>query len=122
MVKNSPAVQEMQEIPAPSLDWEAPLEKEMAPHSCTPAWRIPWTEQPGGPVSGDARVRHARATKPLPQSRALKGKPQVYMEAFQTSKVSSGRAEGTWQVPASTITGQEKAQWPKLLREYIIDL
>jgi len=31
-----------------SLAWEDPLEKEMATHSSILAWRIPWTEQPGG--------------------------------------------------------------------------
>ena len=30
-----------------SLVWEDPLEKEMAIHSCTIAWKIPWTEEPG---------------------------------------------------------------------------
>ena len=33
---------------AQSLGWEDPLEKEMAPHSSTLAWKIPWTEEPGG--------------------------------------------------------------------------
>ena len=31
-----------------SLGWEDPLEKEMAAHSSTLAWEIPWTEEPGG--------------------------------------------------------------------------
>ena len=31
-----------------SLDWEDPLEKEITTHSNTPAWRTPWTEEPGG--------------------------------------------------------------------------
>ena len=31
-----------------SLSQEDPLEKEMAPHSSTLAWKIPWTEEPGG--------------------------------------------------------------------------
>ena len=31
-----------------SLGWEDPLEKEMATHSSTLAWEIPWTEEPGG--------------------------------------------------------------------------
>ena len=31
-----------------SLGWEDPLEKEMATHSSTPAWKIPWTEDKGG--------------------------------------------------------------------------
>ena len=38
----------MQETWVPSLDWEAPLEKEMATHSSILVWEIPWTEEPGG--------------------------------------------------------------------------
>ena len=34
-----------------SLDWEDPLEKEMAIHYSILAWEIPWTEEPGGPQS-----------------------------------------------------------------------
>ena len=46
-----------------SLDQEDPLEKEMAAHSSTLAWRIPWTEEPGGlPSTGSQRVRHDWAT------------------------------------------------------------
>ena len=42
-----------------SLGGEDPLEKEMAAHSSTLAWRIPWTEEPGGLQSkGLQRVRH----------------------------------------------------------------
>ena len=44
-VKNLPA---MQETWVPSLDRKDPLEKGIASHSSTPAWRIPWTEEPGG--------------------------------------------------------------------------
>ena len=44
-VKNLPLMQEAQ---VPSLGWEDPLEKEMAPHSNILTWRIPWTEKPGG--------------------------------------------------------------------------
>ena len=47
VVKNLPAVQEMQESWVQSLDWEDPLEKEMATHSSILAWRISWTEEPG---------------------------------------------------------------------------
>ena len=32
----------------PSLGWEDPLEEEMATHSSTLAWEIPWTEDTGG--------------------------------------------------------------------------
>ena len=37
----------MRETPVRSLGWEDPLEKEMATHSSTLAWRIPWREEPG---------------------------------------------------------------------------
>ena len=45
MVKNLPA---MQETRVRSLGGELPLEKGMATHSSILAWRIPWTEEPGG--------------------------------------------------------------------------
>ena len=47
-VKNPPAMQEMEEIRVRSLGWEDPLEEEMATHSSIVAWRILWTEEPGG--------------------------------------------------------------------------
>ena len=37
----------MRETWVRSLGWEDPLEKEMATHSSTIAWKIPWTEEPG---------------------------------------------------------------------------
>ena len=43
MVKRLPA---MWEIWVQSLGWEDPLEKEMATHSSTFTWKIPWTEEP----------------------------------------------------------------------------
>ena len=45
---NLPAVQVMQEMWVPSLDWEDLLEEEMATHSSILAWGIPWTEDRGG--------------------------------------------------------------------------
>ena len=46
-----------------SLGWEDPLEKEMAIHSRTIAWKIPWTEEPGRLQStGSQRVGHNWAT------------------------------------------------------------
>ena len=41
-------MQETQEIQVRSLGWEDPLEEEMTTHSSILAWRIPWTEYPGG--------------------------------------------------------------------------
>ena len=44
IVKRLPAMQETQ-VQSPGR--EDPLEKEMATHSGTLAWKIPWTEEPG---------------------------------------------------------------------------
>ena len=40
--------QEMWETQVQFLGWEDPLEEEMATHSSILAWRIPWSEEPGG--------------------------------------------------------------------------
>ena len=50
MVKSLPVIQETR---VQSLDWKYPLEKEMATHSSFLAWRILWTEEPGGLQSPD---------------------------------------------------------------------
>ena len=47
----------MQETRVQSLGREDPLEKEMATHSSILAWRIPWTEEPGGLQSTKSRTR-----------------------------------------------------------------
>ena len=49
----------MWETRVQSLDWRDLLEKEMATHSSILAWKIPWTEEPGGLQSmGSQRVGH----------------------------------------------------------------
>ena len=59
-VENLPAVQETW---VQSLGWEYPLEKGMATHSSILAWRIPWTEEPGGLQSmGSQRIGHDWST------------------------------------------------------------
>ena len=56
MVKNLPAKQETW---VQSLGQEDPLQEGMATHSSILAWRIPWTEEPGGLQSmGSQRARH----------------------------------------------------------------
>ena len=56
VVKNPPAVKETQ---VQSLCREDLLEEEMTTHSNILAWRIPWTEEPGGlQPMGSQRVRH----------------------------------------------------------------
>ena len=63
MVKHLPTVRETQ---VQSLGWEYLLEKEMATHSSILAWKISWTEKPGGSQSmGSQRVGHDWATSLL---------------------------------------------------------
>ena len=64
MLRASPVAQTVKLLPAMqkiwvrSLGWEDPLEKEMATHSSTLAWKIPWMEEPGRLQSmGSQRVR-----------------------------------------------------------------
>ena len=57
MIKRLPTIQETQ---IRSLGWEDPLEKEMATHSSTLAWKISWMEEPGGLQSmGSQRVGYS---------------------------------------------------------------
>ena len=66
-VKNLPAMQQKtQEMWVQSLGWDDPLEEEMATHSNSLAWRIPWAEEPDRLQSmGFQRVRHDRGTNTL---------------------------------------------------------
>ena len=75
-VKRLPA---MQETWARSLGQEDPLEKEMATHSSIPAWRIPWTEEPGRLQSvGSQKVGHD----------LVKGEKNCFKKTAQTDKGS----------------------------------
>ena len=69
MVKDLPA---MQEIQVQSLGQEDLLEKGMATHSSLLAWKIPWTEEPGGlQAMGSQTVGHNLATKQQKPSGSL---------------------------------------------------
>ena len=100
LVKNPPAVQETQ---VRSLDVEDPLEKEMATCSSILAWKIPWTEEPGGLQSmGVTRGRYDLVTKPLPPREHNSGREksldQIKLRPNQRrleTMVSSGKS---WEV------------------------
>ena len=69
LVKNVP-MQEAQEMWVWSLGWEYPMEKEMATHSSILAWRILWTEEPGGLQSmGSQRVGYDWAHTRYPRDK-----------------------------------------------------
>ena len=57
-IENLPAVKGTQGLQVRSPDGEDPLEEGMATHSNILAWKIPWTEDPGGPLGsmGSQRV------------------------------------------------------------------
>ena len=59
----------MRETQFRSLDQEDTLEKEMATHSSTLAWRIPWTGTWRAIIHGVTRVGHDLVTKPTPPRR-----------------------------------------------------
>ena len=64
MIKNLPASAEDIKSKGSILGWEDPLEEVIATHSSIHAWRIPWTEEPGGLQSmGSHRVEQDLSTK-----------------------------------------------------------
>ena len=76
----------MQEMQVWFLGWEGPLEKEMATYSSILAWKIPWTEEPGGLQSMELqRVRHNLST----EHALLAGQTERAMESVQFSSVVS---------------------------------
>ena len=97
MVKNLPA---MQETWVWSLDREDSLQRGRATHSCSLAWRIPWTEAAAGPVHGVARVRHDSVTnntvsRLLTTTHQAKGLPRSTL--IQSSWSFHMRAALCWQ-------------------------
>ena len=67
MVKNPPANAGDAEMRVPSLGLEDPLEKEMVTHSSILAWKITWTEEPGGLYSPWGR-KESDMTEPTPEA------------------------------------------------------
>ena len=93
MVKRLPT---MQETRVWSLGWEDPLEKEMATHSSTPAWKIPWMEERGRLQSmGSQRVRHDWVT-------SLSPTPVVWPREFHGLYIVHG------------VTKLDKTEWLSL--------
>ena len=96
-VKNLPAVQETW---VRSLGWEDPLEKEMATHSSILAWKIPWTEEPGGLQSmGSQRVGTTeQLTLQLQPILWLYSGSDRYVDGFGSERQSAWRTMdgGSW--------------------------
>ena len=94
----------MRETRVRSLGWEDPLEKEMAIHSSTSAWKIPWTEEPGKLLSmGSQRVGHDWATS---RSRSF----QYSWVGKSMDREESGglQSMGLWRVGHDWVTKQRQ--------------
>ena len=76
VVKNLPAIAGDLRHVVQYWSQEEPLEEGMATHSSIPAWRIPWTEEPGGLQSVELqRIRHDFVTKQQYQIGAVSSSP-----------------------------------------------
>ena len=76
-------MQETQEKRVRSLGWEDPLEKRMATHSSTLAWKIPWTEEPGRLQSlGLQRIQNWAHTFTLTRIEEQREKGRVYIKLY----------------------------------------
>ena len=85
-----------------SLGWEDPLEKEMATHSSILAWKISWTEEPGGLQSmGSQRVRHDCATNTLTNA--------ISIQVVQTVGDSCVSASATSTLTSPVLPGNQIA-------------
>ena len=78
----------MLETRVPSLGRKDPLEKEMATHSSILAWRIPWTEEPGGLQSTGVTKSHTQLndftfTYMIPCSSGLQKENNLYAHIFK---------------------------------------
>ena len=88
LVKNPTA---MQKTPFRSLGWQDPLQKRMATHSSILAWRIPWTEDPGGLQSlGSQRIRHDWATKQKQPEESQSTVFTTYLGCFFLNLLNAG--------------------------------
>ena len=86
MVKNPYAMLE-KEMWVQSLSREDPLEGEMATHSNILAWRIPWTEEPGGLQSmGSQRLGHDRSNLTHTHTKAHRREKGIGMDILNCSK------------------------------------
>ena len=72
----------MQEMQVWSLGQEDPLEEEMATHSSILAWRIPWTEEPGGLQSmGHKELDTTEQQLPVPEKKYARNNLLMLLEA-----------------------------------------
>ena len=125
MVKSLHAMQETQ---VGSLGWEDPLEKWMAMHSSTLAWRIPWTEEPGGLQSmGSHSIRHDWVTNTFiftftlllvhdfkQKNRMILSKKEPKKQNHKTGKIRAFFSPESWDRAKPKMNGLKKTNQPVL--------
>ena len=80
----------MQETQVQFLRWEDPLQKEMATHSSVLAWRIPWTEEPGGLQSMGSQESDTTKQQNQPLAEADLGGNAIQIHKEQKEKIHHG--------------------------------
>ena len=113
-------VSTMRETWVRSLGWEDPLEKEMAIHSSTIAWKIPWTEEPGRlqPMGLQSRTRLSDFTFTFKDKKKKKkkkaGKKKICRKPSTCWAGSFSSVQNSWEKEGTMI--KDKAlQWSKCL-------
>ena len=122
MVKNSPADTGDKEMRVQSLGQEDRLEEGMAPQSCILAWRIPWTEEPGGLQSVEPqRVGHNRATEHsrVPHSVQMNCKPECKDTGSYYNFSGCKQRPGNW--PVDRLSRWASQSHPCLPGNYCFD-
>ena len=107
MVQSVKHLLAMQETQVSSLGWQDTLQKEMTTHSSILAWRIPWTEEPGGlQPMGSQKAGHNQATNTLTFKYVI-GHLKMGSKALVSAKISPTRTGGYFWSTSESSTMRE---------------
>ena len=113
----------MQETWVQSLGWEDPLEEGMAIHCSILAWRIPWTEEPGGLQSIESqRVRHVSCKSDTCNLARMEESPRtIYPFLYRSWEVTWGHKDFTSAFWLPQFTAEKtEAQRVNFIQSYIV--
>ena len=113
----------MQETWVRSLGWEDPLEEGMAIHGSILAWRIPWTEEPGGLQSiGSQRIRHVSCkSDPCNLARMQESPRTIHPFLYRSWEVTWGHKDFTSAFWLPQFTAEKtEAQKVNFIQSYIV--
>ena len=101
----------MQETWVQSLDWEHPLETGMATHSSLLAWRVLWTEEPGGLLHSPWGCRELDTTEQLTHTEKFKGDCWFLAWLNSDALVMQSVILGLW-FPLGSVPPERWQKWP----------